>query len=153
MGVDAHDLGVFEQLADARVRLTGLSENGIGHHPLSVKAAQRQDARLEYGRNAVDIFRRLVRAFRYEDRMAGAIRVRDIVADVVKQKHALADVAVSQAHPAWEARLLGDGHADNSAAGEIFVRQAEERTVRLGIEAGDSVGHAAVLPAANISRV
>src|SRR3954447_11759982 len=56
--VDAHDVGVGEQFADARVRFAWLRQDRFRHHSLRIEAAQRQHSLFEYRRNLVDIFGR-----------------------------------------------------------------------------------------------
>ena len=44
MGVDMVDRRIGEQATDHRICLAGLRERGVGHHPVVVEGAQRQDA-------------------------------------------------------------------------------------------------------------
>src|SRR6185369_4662270 len=160
--VDGHGLRVGEQLANSRIGLARLRQDRLSHHAVLVEPAKREHPGLKHRRHLVDKFSCLFRAFRDEDRMTCAVRIGYVVADMIDQQHALADVAVGQADAAWEARLLGHGHPNDAALSQLVVRQAEQRTIRLGVQSNDAVGHSSApdflrfeygIRSANISRV
>ena len=149
--VNGLDLGVGEQLPDARVGLTGLGEDRVGHHPVLVEAAQRQDPRLEHRRHLVHIFAGLERAFGDEDGVASTIRVRDIMADVVHQKHALANVAVREADAAGKLGF-SQRSSERRRVSQAPRPKGRKRAIWCGVEPCDLVSHGAVVQPANISR-